>query len=923
MGSMGVEGLANNLPAQLTSFVGRREELAAVELLLDGERLVTLTGAGGAGKTRLALQAVAELADRWPDGVWWVELGPVSDPALVADLVASTVGVLVEPTIGPVRALTRELRDRRMLVCLDNCEHLLDASAELADTLLRSCPQVSVLATSREPLDLPGETVWRVPSMVEDEAVSLFADRASNVRPWFVLDETYEDPVRGLCRRLDGMPLAIELAAAWLRTLTPSQILAGLDDRFALLVRGPRGAVARQQTLAASIGWSHDLLDESDQVVFRRLAVFSGGFSLDAARAVCAAPPVGVTGVLAAIGRLVDKSLVVMEERGDEARYRLLETIRAYAAARLGDAGETAATRDRHLDHFLAVAEVAEPGLVDVEQDLWLDRLEADHDNLRAALDWGLSLPDPGRGRRLASVMKWVWYLRGHTNEGIELLLRAIERAPDERSALQATLLAGVAAVSVARGRFDQVVAYAQRALGMATEVGDDVDRARALLLLGAARSFLDVDSADELLAQGADAAATAGDAFAADRLLVMQGVMLAVRDRHDEALPILQEGFERCLRRGDRGFAATALEYQVVAAILRGDLPYADQLATRGLEIARPRGDFYHVGSATCRLALVKTFTGDLEAGRRLMAPILRAVEEAGAHVPRMAEAMGRLSLVAGDFPTANDWYQRDVRESGPMADSLVSARCLPGLAATLRHLGRTGEAGAVADRALAVARKLGVPHLIADALDEQAHLAMLAGDPATAEILHHQALTIRVDHGIRLFTIDSLETLASIAARADAGTDAVRLLAAADTARIDTGYPRAAITEPDHKATLTELLKALDESTLDEAWSAGAGLSLDEAVALVRRRRGARRRPSTGWHSLTPTELEVVRCAVEGLSNPEIGTRLFMSRGTVKTHLSHIYAKLDIHNRTELATLAASHGDTQPERPTLQGLS
>jgi predicted ATPase/DNA-binding CsgD family transcriptional regulator len=905
--------LANNLPIQLTSFVGRSEELAAVELLLDGERLVTLTGTGGAGKTRLALHAAAELADRWPDGVWWVDLSSVSDPALVADLVASTIGVLVEPITGALRALTRQLCDRRLLVCLDNCEHLLDTSAELAEALLRMCPQVSVLATSREPLDLPGETVWRVPSMVEDEAVSLFVERASHVRPWFTLDETNEGPVRRLCRRLDGMPLAIELAAAWLRTLTPAQIAAGLDDRFALLVRGPRGAVARQQTLAASIDWSHDLLDATDQVVFRRLAAFSGGFSLDAARAVCGARPIGEADVLVALGRLVDKSLIVMEERDDEARYRLLETIRQYAADRLEEAGETDGARDRHLDHFVALAVIAEPGLVDVDQDMWLDRFETDHDNLRAAVEWGLSLPDPARGRRLASVLIWLWYLRGHTNEGIELLQRAIERAPDERSPLQALLLNGVAAVSIASEHVDLLVGYAQRALELATAIGDDCARGRALLLLGVALSYLDFDGADDLLAQGARAAAAAGDAFGADRVLVMQGLLLAYRDRHDDALPILQEGFERCVRRGDRGFAATALAYQAVAAVMRGDLSLADQLATRELEIAQPRRDIYDVGSATGSLAMVKTVTGDLESGRRLMEPIVQAVEGTAhtVYLPRMVQAMGRLSLLSGDFAAAKEWYERDVRDSGPMADSLITGRCLPGLAATLRHLGRTDEAGAVADRALAVARKLGVPNLTADALDEQAHLALLAGDPDAADGLYHQALGVRVDHGIRTFMIDSLEALAGLAARAEAGAEAVRLLAAADAARTVIGYARAAIAEPDRQATLAGLRDALGDDAFAAAWSAGAALSLDEAVALVRRARGARGRPSTGWASLTPTELDVARCVVEGLSNPEVGDRLFMSRGTVKTHLSHIYAKLDIANRTELATVAARQLD------------
>jgi DNA-binding CsgD family transcriptional regulator len=641
--------------------------------------------------------------------------------------------------------------------------------------------------------------------------------------------------------------------------------------------------------------------------------------------------PVVEVEVLVALGRLVDKSLVVMEERDDEARYRLLETIRQYAADRLEEAGETAGARDRHLDHFVAVAEIAEPGLVDVDQDTWLARLEADHENLRAALDWGLAQPDPARARRLASVLIWLWYLRGHTNEGIDFLQRAIARAPDERSPLQSLLLAGVSAVSVASGQFDVLVDYAQQALELATAIGDDRGRGRALLLLGVALSWVDFDGADGLFAQGAAAAAAAADPFGIDRILVMQGVMLAYRDRHDEAFPVLQEGLERSLRRGDRGFAVSALAYQGIGATLQGDLARADELATRALEIARPRGDFFDVGLGTGHLALVKTYTGDIAAGRRLMEPLVQAVEGTTrtVYVPEMAQAMGRLSLLTGDFAAAEEWYERDVFTEGPMADSLLTVRCLPGLAAALRHLGRTDEAAAVAARCVAVAGRLGVPHLVADALDEQGHLAVLAGDPdADAEGLYHQALGLRVDHGFRTAMVDSLEALAALASGAQAGAgasgaggaaaagigaaaEAVRLLAAADSARTALGYARAVVAEPDHEARLAGLRESLGDDGFAEAWSAGAALSLDEAVALVRRTRGARGRPSTGWASLTPTELDVARCVVEGLNNPRIADRLFMGRGTVKTHLSHIYAKLDIANRTELATLATRHLD------------
>ncbi|HET6662780.1 MAG TPA: NB-ARC domain-containing protein, partial [Acidimicrobiales bacterium] len=669
-----LDAVAHNLPIQLTSFVGRAGELAAVERLVRDERLVTLTGMGGAGKTRLAAQVAAELADHWPDGVWWVDLGPVTDPALVAELTASTIGVMVEPVGGPRRALSLQLRERRVLVCLDNCEHLLDASAVLVETMLRSCSEVSVLATSREPLGVAGEMVWRVPSLQEDEAVALFVDRASRVRPWFTLDGTNEAAVRTLCRRLDGIPLAVELAAAWLRTLTPAQIAAGLDDRFALLVRGPRGAARRQQTLAASMDWSHDLLGETDRVVFRRLGAFAGGFTLDAARAVCAdgtPGSVAESDVLTALGRLVDKSLVVVEERAGEARYRLLETIRQYAIDRLDGAGEKDTARDRHLDHFLALAEVTEPEQEGPDQDASLDRVEAEHDNLRAALDWALAMPDAERGRRLAAALVWLWYKHGHGEEGLDFLQRAIDLAPDDRSIVQARLLVSAAALAQVCGQFRRIVGYAQQGLQVAGLNGDDRIRGRCLFLLAVVQFYVDLDAAWDLCVQARACAEAAADAFAADSALVVQGSVPCVRARYQTALPLLREGGERCLHRGDRPFAALALNYQDEIALLTGDIGLADRLATQALEVARPLGDYYAVGLSTCHLAFVRGVAGDIEGGLRLMQPVVRSVEGADhtVFIPRMGSVLGMLHLWAGDPEAALAWFDLDVRTADPVS--------------------------------------------------------------------------------------------------------------------------------------------------------------------------------------------------------------------------------------------------------------
>jgi predicted ATPase len=636
------------LPVHLTSFVGRRAELAAVSALLRRGRLVTLTGVGGSGKTRLAARLAADPAERWPDGVWWVELEAVTDPAQVAEVAAATVGVLAPPVQGPLRSLTLQLRDRRTLVCLDNCEQVLEGAAEVAQALLRAGAELTVLTTSREPLGVAGETVWQVPPLSEDDALALFLERASLVLPGFTLDGSSEAAVRTMCRRLDGIPLALELAAAWLRTLSPRQIEAGLDDRFALLVGGPRGAAPRQQTLAASIEWSHALLDERDRVVFRRLAVFAGGFGLEAAGAVAAGGAVTQVDVRNALRRLVDKSLVVAEERHGEARYRLLETIRQYAADRLVEAGEATATRDRHLAWSLAFVEALEPER-QRDLDAWRTRLQREHDNLRAALDWGLAAPDPERGRRLAAGLPWLWHLHRHGGEGLEYLRRAIDRAPDDRSTLQARLLTGIALVADTASPLGLEFDAAQRALVIATEQGEERLRALCLTLSAVGRFYVDFGAAWALTVDALRAAEAAGDAFVTDAARALQGIILHLRDRHREAEPLLAAAIEGLLRR-HRGIAATTLAFQASGALSTGRADLARRLAERAVRVAEPLGDYLRVGSTRSALAIVHGLAGDVDGGLRLLRPIVRLVEDAGTDVfvPGMAHAMGLLHLGA-----------------------------------------------------------------------------------------------------------------------------------------------------------------------------------------------------------------------------------------------------------------------------------
>ncbi|MEU0792122.1 LuxR C-terminal-related transcriptional regulator [Amycolatopsis sp. NPDC005961] len=861
-----LDAVPNNLPVQLTGFVGRETEAAAVGGRLAGGRLVTLAGPGGSGKTRLAAQVAAAAAGRWPDGVWWVELDAVTGRAEVGELVAAVLGVPVEPHAGAARSVATDLRDRRVLLCLDNCEQVLDGVADLAVELLRSCPEVALLTTSREPLGVPGETVWRVPPLAVEEAVALFVERAGAVRPLFTLDTSSAAAVRAVCTRLDGIPLAVELAAAWLGTLTPHQIDAGLDDRFALLTRGPRGVPARQRTLAASIAWSHDQLDDEDRVVFRRLSVFAGGFTLDAA------------GGPAALGRLVDKSLVLAEN----GRYRLLETLREYAAARLAEAGETDAVRDRHLDHFLALAEAAEPDL-DRDKDAWRARVEPECDNFRAALEWGLAREDPTRGRRLAAAVAWLWNLRGRGHEGLAYLKRAVARCPDERSPLQARLLTGMGLVADTTAPFD--VEAARLGLEIATEAGEAGLRARCLSLTALGHLYTDFDAAWDVALEAEKAAGT--DGFARDSALMLRGIVAHARDRHDEADPLLAEAAEGLLRRGDRGLASTVLSARSAIALASADLPRARELAERAVEVAAPLADFHRVNTTLCRLAMVHCLAGDVDAGFRVMEPFLRLLETAGdVFVPGMAGVMGELHRRRGEFEEAARWFEREAVPGTYMASQGLAER-----GAVLRALGRTDEAAEVLATAVELTRRWGLRSALADALDRQGYLA----GPEQAAELHHEALALRLDHGLRLGVLGSLDALTTLLARTGRDADAARVLVSASRVRADLGFPR----RPAEQESLDALGLATDEPPM----------SLDDVVAFVRRTRGARGRPSSGWGSLTPTEREVVKLAAEGCTNPEIGARLFMSRGTVKTHLAHVYAKLGIANRTELATAAAAH--------------
>jgi predicted ATPase/DNA-binding NarL/FixJ family response regulator len=893
-----LDAFPNNLPTRPTTFVGREAELADLRARLPSARLLTIVGPGGSGKTRLAAQLAAEEVGRWTDGVWWVELEELAQQAQVGSAVARALDVLVDPSRGAADSLRAQLATKRLLLCLDNCEHVLDAAAQLADGLFRDCPDVTVLATSREPLGLTGEVVWRLAPMPAPEARALFLERAVHAAPDLAVDDEDDAAITSMSARLDGSPLALELAAAWLRTLRPHQIEAGLDDRFSLLVRSPRDAVPRHASLLASIAWSHDLLDAEDQAVLRRLAVFAGDFDVEAAQAVCGD---GAT-TLAAIARLVDKSLVVARVADGDPRYRLPETIRQYAADRLRTAGERRAACDRLLDHLLARAQAIAPEL-DRDKDRWRTTLARDYENLRAAIEHGLDADDPTRGRQLVAELPWLWHLHRQGREGLDILRRAIARAPDERSQLQARLLAGVALVADTAGPLDVEVDAARRAADMAADQGDDRLLALCLALEAVGRLYTDLEAARDASLHSERIAERSGERFVVDAGLALRGIVAHLRDEHAEARALLAEAADRLGAHGDRGVASTALAFHSGSALLTGDLASARELAERSIATAAPLADHLRIGMGRSALALALGAGGDVAVGLAVLEPVRPLVADpSGARfLPEVNRALGLLHLWAGEPDEAIRWLTAEASSTDGGQPTYLAVRALPALAAAQRRAARLEEASASAARAVELARARGMPSPLADALVEQARLCA-ERDAQSALALHHEALRIRVECGLWTAVVESLEELAALGT--STAEQDVRLLAAADAARAKLSLAA----RPKAAALRARLRDEVGEG-FDEAWRVGAALSPEEAAAYAGRARGSRRRPGRGWESLTSTEVEVVRLAVDGLTNPEIGARLFMSRSTVKTHLSHVYAKLDVGNRTELAAVAAGH--------------
>jgi non-specific serine/threonine protein kinase len=652
----------NNLPLALTSFVGRAAEQAEIARRLSsgGSRIVTLTGVGGTGKTRLALRVGGEVLERFADGVWLIELAPVSDPAQVPATVAAALAVREEPGRALRDTLADHLRDRAALLILDNCEHLIGACAELAEHLLRQCRGLYILATSREALGIPGEVAWNVPSLtlppadadpatvLQSEAAQLLIERAAAANRDFTATSDNAPAVAQICRRLDGIPLALELAAGRVRSLRVEEVAARLDDRFRLLAGGSRTALPRQRTLLGTIDWSHSLLDEPERALLRRLSVFAGGWTLEAAESVCAEGPGDVLDVLDVLSSLVAKSLVVFDE--DAGRYRMQETIRQYAGDRLLDAGEGDEYRARNLVHFARLANEAGPKLQGAELSRTLAVLDAERDNLRAALGWALEQGEPHVtiGGELVQALGEFWTLRGQHYEAREWHRRAVEVVL-EPGPLRARLLERYGSFEWQQGDLREARVHIEEAVRLCQAVSaPDEVTADTKHVLGHVL-FDQGDYAAARAALGDSRALYRG--MADDNLAAVLTSDLGMVAFHLGDLDSAEGSFEEALgifrRLGNEGYAADTLARLGDVARTQRDPERAHARYEESLAIARPLGLKPELAQALHRSAYLRLREGDVAEGRTRLRESLALQQEIG-NRQGIAECLGAIAGVA-----------------------------------------------------------------------------------------------------------------------------------------------------------------------------------------------------------------------------------------------------------------------------------
>ena len=905
------DGVASGAPLGTSALVGRLDDLAGVAGLLGEHRLVTLTGAPGVGKSRVAYEVAVQSAREVNCGPYWVDLADAAGSAELHRSVGDALGV------DGGRALPDAAREvlgtRWALLVLDNTDHVIRECGNIVRSSLAVCPGLRVVVTSRERLDVVGEAVWPIlPLPVPDgdagyaeSAVELFAERARAVRPGFVLDEVTIPIVVEICRRLDGLPLAIELAAGRAAVLSPAQILAGLDDHARLLRAGPRTGSVRHRSMETALSWSTDHLGRPEQVLLRRLAVFRAGYTLEAAEAVCAFSDLDPGNLLDALDQLVTRSLVDVDTSGDRARYRLLEVVRHHALGQLRKTDEAPELTGRYADWCVGFAERAELGLAGPDEARWLRRLDAERGNLDGALDWSIRRGRAETAVRLAAALA-LSFRSSRVEEGKLLLYQLVGLSRTVEPRFQARLLWGLGMLAAVEGRFAAAVAPLRDALALAQDADDRQTGGRTLLLLANCALVLDGPTAALPVARQSLAVARDDDPWCAARALAVCGWAAYLDGEPGQALALAQEAVGVARRSGQLSGAVIALNVLGFVASQVGEPALAQESLTESLELNVGLDGTDSRAISLTNLANLEMARGQFDQAHELLD---RALSESSSDGTAWAViqpllSLGRLADARADVETAAARFSDVLAVGG--AVGFESVQAVEGLS---RIAAQRGDDPASARQALrhvlSSAERVGAASVMADALHDLGVLARTIGQHDRAASLHRRALRLRDEMVDRAGIAGSLEALAGVSVDQRRFAQAARLFGAAESIRRASGVPVRPSDVARLQTDLNVLRNALGDRFVPEH-RLGEQLSADEAVAAACSRRPSWR-PSAGWGSLTNAERDVVALVAEGLTNREVGERLLISRRTVQTHLSHVFAKLGVRSRTELATRAS----------------